>query len=74
MQSELASKLVEEIKGKLPSVTLEAEEIAIITITSLYTIAGFSARNANHNRARVLRGAGDLVESVLTGIKKNGVE
>jgi hypothetical protein len=66
MQLEIASKLVEAVKDKLSSVNLKAEEIALVTITTLYTMAGFSAKNTAHNRARFLRGAGDMVESILT--------
>jgi len=61
MLKELAEQLVKEVKAKVPKVDLSAEDIVLITTTTLYTMAGFSAKEAAHNRAHFLRSAGDLV-------------
>jgi hypothetical protein len=61
MHKELKSQLVNEVKAKVPKVDLSAEDIILITTTTLYTMGRFSAKEAEHKRARYLRGAGDLV-------------
>jgi hypothetical protein len=65
MSKELADQLVKEVKEKVPKVDLAVEEIVLITTTALCTMAKFSAREAEHNRVRFLRGAADLVRKIF---------
>jgi hypothetical protein len=73
MHKLLESRLVNEVKEKVPKVDLPVEDIVLITTTTLYTMAKFSVEHRAHfltgpwhSRARFLRGAGNMVEKILT--------
>jgi len=66
MQAELEQQLIEAVKGRNLSVDLTAEDAALVTVTTLRTMASFSAKNTAHDRARLFNYAGDAVEKLLT--------
>lgn len=68
----LESQLIDAVKESVPRVDLSVDDIVSITTTTLYTMAKFSAKRAEHNRVRFLRGAGNLVGRISR--MENGTE